>query len=411
MTLGYLHVGSPEHGVTRYGRMLAEGARAHLDDRVVEASVELAGPPVQHRGAIVEAATVLSPADVVHVQYNARIWGEPERALANVRTFVESCPAPIVVTLHDVRTGYGFGSILRRLWAQRSGRRGAGGEGGRSGGASEAEWPGASLVRSGTKAVRFIRHERANARATRYLARHAARVLVCTTEEAHRARDLPSVEPVVLPHFVEDRPHDANRDVAKESTDLAGHRVVSVLGYIHRRKGHDLVVEALPDLPDDVVAVFVGRPGRDSPGFARALRQRARALDVADRVRVTGYVDEDVLNTYLAATDVAVCPFRSASASGSLSTWIAAERPIVASDLPLIDDYEALVSGAIARFAPFSPSALAATLRDALDRPDDAVRPALRELRTALAVPTVLRQHRDVYVQVATHRDATHADD
>lgn len=400
VTIGFLHVGAPEHGVTRYGRILATAARAHLDDRVVEASVELVGPPVQHRGALVEASTVLSGADAVHLQYNARIWGEPERALENLQTFAEACPAPLVVTMHDLRDGYGWGGIARRLWMQRSAR--ASGAASDSGEAPANRPSAASRWwRSGAKAVRFLRHERANANASKWIARHAAHVVVCTREEARRARSLSPRRLTVIPHFVEERPRDARRDAAKAALDLTGRRVLGVLGYIHRRKGHDLVVEALADLPDDVVAAFIGRPGRDSPGFARELRERVEALGVADRMRITGFVEEDVLNQYLTATDLALCPFRRASASGSLSTWIAAERPILAADLPLIDDYDALVPGAIATFSPYTPPALAEAVRGELARDAADVTPDLRRLREQLALPTVIRQHRDVWTRAA----------
>ena len=69
---------------------------------------------------------------------------------------------------------------------------------------------------------------------------------------------------------------------------------------------------------------------------------------MADRVRFMGYVPDDELETVLAATDVALCPFREMSASGALATWISAGRPIVTSDLPPIRELDALAPGAVA---------------------------------------------------------------
>jgi glycosyltransferase involved in cell wall biosynthesis len=256
----------------------------------------------------------------------------------------------------------------------------------------------ADLVRSAWKAGRFLVQEAGNALATLIATRRSDRVLVCTHEEARRAEPIAGDTPVsVVPHFVEERPHYPDRAEARRELGLDGCRVVGVLGYIHRRKGHDFLVEALPHLPGDVVAVFVGRPGRDSPGFAAHLRTRARELGVADRVRITGYVDEATLDRYLAATDLALCPFREASASGSLSTWIASETPVLASDLPLFDEYEAIVPGSMAVAPSLAPEPLARAIEAALNRPSSTVRPRLRRLRRMLTLDRVIHEHRHVY--------------
>jgi hypothetical protein len=54
---------------------------------------------------------------------------------------------------------------------------------------------------------------------------------------------------------------------------------------------------------------------------------------------MAGYIEDDLLDIYLSATDVAICPFRIISAFGSLATWIASRTPIVASDLELFRAY------------------------------------------------------------------------
>jgi glycosyltransferase involved in cell wall biosynthesis len=398
MTVGFLHNGTYDHGVVRYGRVLARGAREHLDDEVVEATVDVSDPRGLRPRHVRPAAERLAGADVVHVQYNARVWGSPRHAPRTVRAFFGACPAPVVATVHDARDGYGVADLLRRLWAQRS----SGGPGG-AGGDEEAGTAGLAdalrgLAASARKAVSFLVREAGNALATRALARRAARVLVCTREEHRRLAGLvPAARLGVVPHFVEDRAPPADREAARETLGLAGRRVVSVLGYIHQGKGHDRVVEALPHLPADVVAVFVGRPGLESPEYGEALEARAEALGVADRLRITGYVPDERLDQYLAATDVAVCPFREAAASGSLSTWIAAERPLVASDLPLFREYNDLAPGAIATVDAGSPSALGAALKAALAGEARTDPDALRRLHRTLSVPAIAEQHRTVY--------------
>ena len=74
---------------------------------------------------------------------------------------------------------------------------------------------------------------------------------------------------------------------------------------------------------------------------------------MADRVRFLGYLPEDELESVLAATDVALCPFERMSASGALATWFSAGRPIVASDLAPFRELKAMQPGALHIFRPY----------------------------------------------------------
>lgn len=398
MTIGYLHIGAATHGVARYGRMLAAAAREHLETDVQEVEAHIDGVASDSKQQLREAARQLSAVDVVHLQYNERVWGNAHAA-ANVRTFVGACTAPLVVTLHDVRHGYGWRDIVRRVWARRRARtadartEGAatGAHGDRRGG-----WL-ASLRR----ALRYVWKEGQNTRATRRLVRRAGRVLVCTHAEADRLHDMvPAERLTVLPHFVEERSLSETSAEAKAVLRLAGSFVCTVLGFIHRAKGHALVVEALPQCPENVQVVFAGRPAIGSKGFVEQLRTRAEALGVADRLRITGYLAEPSLNRYLAATDLALCPFEEVSASGSLSTWIAAGRPILASEQPQIAEYNAMAPGAIATFSPYTPSALADAVRVQLQGRAASGRRARTRLREKLSLPRIIRRHAGVYRQV-----------
>jgi len=126
----------------------------------------------------------------------------------------------------------------------------------------------------------------------------------------------------------------------------------------------------------------------------------AQALGVADRFRITGYLPEHELNRYLAATSLAVCPFRDASASASLSTWISAARPILASSLPLIAEYNALEPDAIRTFHPYTAASLADAIRAALDRDSDAEDQRVARLRERLLAPAILDRHVEAYCEL-----------
>jgi glycosyltransferase involved in cell wall biosynthesis len=193
---------------------------------------------------------------------------------------------------------------------------------------------------------------------------------------------------------------------AKMELGLVDRRVVTLLGFIHRRKGHALLVEALARLPQEYVVVFLGGPcsGPGCEEFLTALRDRAKSLGVQDRLRVTGYVGDSELATYLAATDLAVCPFSRMSASSSLSTWIACRKRILASRIPQIADYNALAPGAIEVFWPLTPEALAARIEHVIEGASDHPPDAVNVLATSLNVASIFRQHLDLYRSLVDSR-------
>lgn len=350
MKVGFLHMGPAASGVRRYGCLLAAELRRQGVD-VIEAEAASA-PTTLGPGGVRYLTDRLADAHVVHMQHRPGAWGGGVAGLTRIAAFLRVLRRPIVVTIHDL---YGP--------------------------------PG-----------------QARAMAKRELAmvvRGSAAVLVCSESERSRLAGLRTrVLAQVIPHFVETR-HVADRRVARQRLGLEGARVLTVLGFIHPRKGHGLLLDALELLPPDHVAVFAGGPPARGDDYANHLMRLAQQRGLGDRVRLTGFLPEAELNDYLAATDLAICPFERVSASGSLSTWIGARRPILATDLPLLDEYRALEPTAIRTFAPRTPEALAVAVAGlALDAAPQH-RQALDRLAQRLSLTRVARSHRAVYEAVA----------
>lgn len=353
LRVGFLHVGRARSGVRRYGRIIAAEAARRADMQVTEAD---AGERDASLGELRRAALSLRDRDVVHVQWKLADWGPRSGGIPRLVALAGSLRRPLVVTLHDVLERSG----LRERWLG----------------------PGAMGLR--------------------LLGRLADRLVVHSQEDLRRLRGLlPEDRIEVIPHFVEVRSGLPDRDAARHDLDIEGRRVVTLLGYLTKRRGHRLVMEALARLPADVTALFVGAPieGRDHVG--EALRDEARELGLGDRVRFLGYVDEPTLERVLAATDVGLCPFRDMSASGALATWISTGRPILASDLPPIRELEALSPGSLRRFSPYEPEALAAALRELLDGPLPLVDERVVRLGEQLATPRIVERYARIYREVA----------
>lgn len=135
-------------------------------------------------------------------------------------------------------------------------------------------------------------------------------------------------------------------------------RTVLALGRLHRNKGFDLLVRALPALPG-VHAVIAGEgPER------RRLEHLARSLGVADRVDLPGWRTDHV--ALLASCDVLVCPSRLEPLGNVIMEAFSAARPVVAAavagPLELIDPGR---TGLLV--PPEDPARLAAAIRTMLE--------------------------------------------
>lgn len=88
----------------------------------------------------------------------------------------------------------------------------------------------------------------------------------------------------------------------------AAHRIVSV-GRFVPRKGFDLVVRALPVIPDTELVIVGGPPRSELDGDpeARRLRELADELGVGDRVRLYGSLAREDMPAILRSADVVAC--------------------------------------------------------------------------------------------------------
>lgn len=353
LRVGYLHVGRERSGLRRYGSIIAAEAARRPDVEVVERDAGGRGGSWRD---LRRAARELRDCDVVHVQWKLADWAPRTGGIPRTELLVQSLRRPLVVTMHDVFAREG-------LWER-------------------VLSPAAIGLRR--------------------LGRAAACLVIHSEEERGRLHGLaPERKLEVVPHFVEVRPPLPDRAASRETLGVSDRRVITLLGYLTRRRGHRLVMDALTQLPDDVVALFVGSviEGRDH--VRRELEAHASTVGVADRVRFMGYLPEEDLETVLAATDVGLCPFERMSASGALATWLSVGRPIVASDLAPLRELRAMRPGALHLFRPYEATALADRISQTLPIAGDEPDPDVVALARRLATPRIVDRYVGIYRSVA----------
>jgi glycosyltransferase involved in cell wall biosynthesis len=106
-------------------------------------------------------------------------------------------------------------------------------------------------------------------------------------------------------------------------------RTLLFFGLIRDYKGLDVLIRALPDVPDARLVV-----AGDPVDPIEPARELARDTGVADRVEWRlGYLPDSVVRDSIAAAAAVVLPYRRLDSSGVLATAIGYRRPVVVTDV------------------------------------------------------------------------------
>lgn len=116
-----------------------------------------------------------------------------------------------------------------------------------------------------------------------------------------------------------------NRQEAKTAVGISGPAIITV-GALIPRKGQDLVIRALTEIPDAILLV-AGQGAEES-----SYRRLANDLKLGDRVRFLGSVPHDDLPLYICAAEVAVLPSESEGLANAWVEALACGTPLVISD-------------------------------------------------------------------------------
>ncbi len=122
---------------------------------------------------------------------------------------------------------------------------------------------------------------------------------------------------------------------AKSLWNVSSKKVITIFGFVVKRKGYELVLEAMKHLPNDVYLLIAGGAHPDDhTGFIDEVREAINTANLSSRVRITDYLENHEIPSVMAATDLIVAPFTSISNSDSILRAIAYKKPVLASDLP-----------------------------------------------------------------------------
>jgi len=184
----------------------------------------------------------------------------------------------------------------------------------------------------------------------------AARDEICATLGMDRARF------TVVPHGVGEVPRaePAPEEPLRARLGLArAGRVVLCVAAVRPHKNQELLVRALPRLPEDVTLVLAGR----NEGYAERVREVAAQLGVADRLRVTGYLSDAELERLWTLAGCAAFPTRAEGFGLPVLEAMARGVAVACSDIAVLRE----VGGDVPEyFDPADPEAAAGAVLRAL---------------------------------------------
>lgn len=232
----------------------------------------------------------------------------------------------------------------------------------------------------------------------RLIARLVDRYLAVSQGVADQLRSdfrIPREKVAVIPNGVDLKRCCAERDEALRSTLVGGtdKPIVLTAARLAEQKGHRDLIDAAARI-DDAIFVFAG----DGP-LRSELEHHVNQLSLADRVRFLGSRDD--VPRLLACADLFVLPSLYEGMPLSLLEAMAAQIPIIATDIPgnneLIADAQ---TGALV--PPNSPDALASAIQTALDNPQETrswAESAYACVTKRHDLRRVVKQVEDIYLQ------------
>lgn len=125
-----------------------------------------------------------------------------------------------------------------------------------------------------------------------------------------------------------------DKKLCKNMLGAADKKILTIFGFIGLNKGHDLIVDILPELDKNHILVIAGAPRtKEQIKYQHLLEEQIFNARLQDRVKFLGFVDRKQLPVVAGATDIFIYPYRWIIASAALNIALSYQIPTITSDL------------------------------------------------------------------------------
>ena len=125
-----------------------------------------------------------------------------------------------------------------------------------------------------------------------------------------------------------------DKTLCKKKLGIPNKKILTIFGFINLNKGHDLLIDILPELGEDYILIIAGASRtKEQIEYKSYLKDKISSAGLQDRVKFLGFVDKKKLQVVANATDIFLYPYRWIASSAALNTAISYHIPTITSDL------------------------------------------------------------------------------
>ncbi|MDR0911704.1 MAG: glycosyltransferase [Methanobrevibacter sp.] len=116
--------------------------------------------------------------------------------------------------------------------------------------------------------------------------------------------------------------------------------VLSMVGFIGKYKGYDVLLDLLKELPENYKALILGGPHPINIKPYEKFKKKVKDYSLEDRIFITGFYEEDDLNTYFDLVDIFLAPYSNTftNGSGALNVAISSLKPVIVYNIPSFEE-------------------------------------------------------------------------
>lgn len=163
---------------------------------------------------------------------------------------------------------------------------------------------------------------------------------------------------VIMPHGVPDKVETDRtyQPSAKWFENISQRKFILTYGYLHKRKGIEVLLDAFKFLPKKLPVILVVAGGTLQKDYEQRLKRMIKELKIEKNVVFTGFVKEKDLRWFLEKCQFVLLPAQySISASGPLAQTISQYKPVIASEIGVFsEEIKGGVDGLLAKNSPLS---------------------------------------------------------
>lgn len=147
---------------------------------------------------------------------------------------------------------------------------------------------------------------------------------------------------ILIPHGIPESKPIAE-EIAKKRLGFDGSKVVLYFGYITKYKGIDILVKAFKNIQDPNCILVIGGAAhprlKNDPDYKKFWDSIMGEISRDNRIKFVGFIPDDLLSTYISASDVVVFPYvASFSTGGPMNITVGHHKPVIASKVSSFSD-------------------------------------------------------------------------